>query len=112
MAEFMLLMRGDDSPQASPEEMQHRLQSYMTWMQARIAEGSLKGGQPLEPRGAHLVNKTTVVTDGPFLEPKEIIGGYVILEAADLAQATELARGCPLLDHCEIFVRPILEVST
>jgi hypothetical protein len=57
-----------------------------------------------------LKNPDTVVTDGPFLEPKEIIGGYVVLLAKDLSEATELAKQCPLLGHCEIFVRPVLEI--
>ena len=75
MKEFMLLMKGDNTPQASPEEMQNRMKDYMTWMQAMIADGRLRAGQPLEPRGSHLKSRSSVVTDGPFLEPKEIIGG-------------------------------------
>ena len=111
MKEFLLLMKGDDSQQASPEEMQQRMQSYRTWMKGIMESGNLKAGQPLEPRGKHLVNKQTILTDGPFLEPKEIIGGYIIILAKDLNAATEIAKDCPLLEHCEIMVRPLMNVS-
>ena len=110
MNDFLLLMKGDDSKQASPDEMQKRMQGYMAWMKKMMSEDRLKAGQPLEPRGTWLKDKNTVVTDGPYLEPKEIIGGYVILRARDLDEATDLARECPLLDHCEIFVRPLVDV--
>jgi hypothetical protein len=110
MSDFMFLMQGDDSHQASPEEMQERMQGYMTWMKRMMTEGRLVAGQPLEPRGAMLTDRDTVVTDGPFLEPKEIIGGYVIVRAADLEEATALAKECPLLAHCAICVRPLVDV--
>ncbi len=111
MKEFMLLMKGDDSQNVAPEEMQQRMQAYMSWMGEMTAGGRLKGGQPLEPAGTHLKNKDTIISDGPFLEPKEIIGGYVIILAQDLGEATEVARACPLLEHCEIYVRPLLNVG-
>jgi hypothetical protein len=110
MKDFLLLMKGDDSKDVSPDEMQQRMQGYMQWMQKMMSEDRLKAGQPLEPRGNWLKDKNTVLTDGPYLEPKEIIGGYVILSALDLDEATQLAKQCPLLNHCEIFVRPLLEI--
>ena len=110
MKEFILLMQGDDSQNASPTEMQARMESYVTWMKKMTADGKLKGGQPLEPTGALLENKKTVVTDGPFLEPKEIIGGYIVVLANGLDDAVEIAKGCPLLDHCRIMVRPVLNM--
>ena len=110
MKDFMLIMKGDDSANVSPEQMQQRMQSYMAWMQKMTGEGRVKAGQPLEPTGRWLKDRDTIVTDGPFLEPKEIIGGYVIISAADLNEATNIAQGCPLLHHCEIFVRPLFDV--
>ena len=108
MKEYLLLMKGDDSAQASPEDMQKRMQDYMVWMQKMTAEERWVAGTPLEPTGHLLKDKDTVITDGPFLEPKEIIGGYVILKANDQDEATALAKQCPLLGHCEIFVRPVM----
>jgi len=108
--EFMFLMQGDDSKDLSPQEMQARMGGYMQWMKKMTDEGRLKAGQPLEPSGRLLMRDQSVVTDGPFLEPTEIIGGYVIVLAADLDEATELAKGCPLLSHCDIQVRPVFDV--
>lgn len=110
MKEFMLLMVGNDAGDASPEEMQRRMGEYQVWMKEMMERGNLKTGQPLEGTGALLIDKDTVLTDGPFLESKEIIGGYVIMRAEDREQAIELAKACPLLAHCRILVRPIMEV--
>ncbi|MDN5204472.1 YciI family protein [Fulvivirgaceae bacterium BMA10] len=103
-------MKGDNSQQASPEEMQQRMHDYMGWMKKMTESGKLKAGQPLEPSGTLLKDKETILSDGPFLEPKEIIGGYVILLADDINEATALAKDCPLLAHCEIMVRPLINV--
>ena len=111
MQEFLLLMKGDDSAEISPEEMQQRMQGYMSWMQKIAGDGTYVDGQPLQPSGNHLINKETVITDGPFLEPKEIIGGYIIIKANDLDAATEIAKTCPLLEHCEIYVRPLMNAA-
>jgi hypothetical protein len=110
MSEFLLLMRGDHNPDASPAELQARMGNYMEWMGQMMAEGRMVVGQPLEPRGALLHDAGTAVTDGPFLEPKEIIGGYVIVRAVDMDDAVEVARGCPLLHHCRIEVRPLVQM--
>ncbi|MEQ9424108.1 MAG: YciI family protein [Cyclobacteriaceae bacterium] len=111
MNEFMLLMRGDDSETASPEEMQKRMGDYMAWIKGLMEEDRFVAGQPLQPTGKLLTNKDTILSDGPFLEPKEIIGGYVILKATNIDEATEMARNCPLLHHCEIMVRPVFDVQ-
>jgi len=110
MEEFMLLMKGDDSAEISPDEMQQRMHDYMEWMKGIAGKGNYVAGQPLLPTGNHLTDRETVLTDGPFLEPKEIIGGYIILKAEHLDQATEIAKTCPLLRHCEIYVRPLMQV--
>lgn len=110
MQRFMLLMRGDDPVGTSPSEMQARMQAYMAWMKSMTDAGALEAGEPLGPSGRLLKDKATVLTDGPFLEPKEVIGGYVIIRASDLDAATAIAKECPLLNHCEIMVRPLLEM--
>ena len=108
MNEYLFLMKGDDSQEASPQEMQQRMQDYMGWMQKMMGEGREVSGQILQPTGVHLTNQETVLTDGPFLEPKEIIGGYILINAKDLEEATTLAQSCPLLQHCEMYVRPLM----
>jgi len=112
MQEFMLLMKGDDSKDITPDEMQRRMQDYRTWMEGMMGDGKYSSGQPLLPTGKHIVNKETVLTDGPFLEPKEIIGGYIIINAMDVDEAVEIAKTCPLIQHCEIYVRPLMNVPS
>jgi hypothetical protein len=108
MSEFMLLIRGKDPISTSPEALQQRMDTYVQWMQKMMAEGRYKGGQPLdEGEGRLLKNKEEVLTDGPFMEAKEIIGGYVIITADDINEAVEIARTCPLLDHFQLEVRKL-----
>lgn len=108
MEEFMLVVRGYDYSDVSPEIMQQRMNAYRPWMEKMTAAGRYKAGQPLEPGSGRLVkDKKTVLTDGPFLESKEIVGGYVILLAKDYDEAVSFAKECPLLDHCQLEVRKL-----
>lgn len=106
MKEFMFLVRGYDNP--TEEQMQQRMQKYMGWMQGMMDKGLYKGGQPLlQDEGRMVNNPSEVLTDGPFMEAKEIIGGYVIVNAKDYDEAVEYAKTCPLLDHCKLEVREL-----
>jgi hypothetical protein len=108
MAEFMILVRGKDPITTSPEKLQQRMDTYVQWMQKMMADGRYKGGQPLEEsEGRLLKNKNEMLTDGPFMEAKEMIGGFVIINASDINEATEIAKTCPLLDHFQLEVRKL-----
>jgi hypothetical protein len=108
MAEFMFLVRGKDPLTSSPDAMQQRMATYVQWMQKMMAEGRYKGGQPLdESEGYLLKNKEEVLTDGPFMEVKEMIGGYVTISAADINEAVEIAKTCPLLGDFQLEVRKL-----
>jgi hypothetical protein len=110
MANFLFVYRSgkDGQGKMSPEEMQQHMQKWQTW----IAEGLQKGwlldaGDALKKEG-RVVGAKKVVTDGPFVESKEIIGGYSIARAEDLDSAAELAKGCPvLLTGGTVEVRPL-----
>ena len=94
MARFLFLQRGDCEvrPEMTPEQMEARMQSCMEWMKNGTDQGwLLDPGSPLTPGGA-VVAPDLTVTDGPFAESKELVGGYTIVEAADLAAACELAK--------------------
>src|SRR5258706_15978566 len=98
MARFMLLIRGGvgDTVQRSPEDYQRILERYMAWSGKLRAEGRNLGGDELGDGGAGLRSRNgQVVVDGPFAEAKEAIGGYFLIEAADLNEATEIAKECP-----------------
>lgn len=96
MASFMLIFRGGDASGGSPEQMQQHMQQWMTWFDGLSKSGVFKGvGAPLAPGGRLVRGKRKVVSDGPFAEAKDLVGGYAIVEASDLDAATEIARGCP-----------------
>ncbi len=77
MARFLFVYRrGSDAPQITPEEMQQRLQKWRAWIGRGIEEGWIVDtGDALTAEG-RVVNAKRVVTDGPFVEAKEVVGGY------------------------------------
>jgi hypothetical protein len=109
MASFMLIFRGGDAAGDSPEQMQQHMQQWMTWFDGMSKAGVFKGqGAPLAPGGKLLRGKRKVVSDGPFAEAKDLVGGYAIVEASDLEAATEIARGCPTYEKDgAVEVRPV-----
>jgi hypothetical protein len=112
MHEFMLLVRGKDPHSGSPEELQQRMTAYIGWMQKMIAEGRYKGGQPLdEGEGRLLRDKNHVLTDGPFMDTKEMIGGFIIILANDIDEATDIAKTCPMLEYFQLEVRKLKEMN-
>ena len=95
--------------QQSPEEMQAEMQKWNEWIGGIAAQGKMLGTEALMPLGKLMSKGGQVVTDGPYTEGKEIVGGYTLVSAANLEEATELAKGCPIFDtegHVE--VRPIV----
>jgi hypothetical protein len=97
MSEFTFLFRGRLA-QPSPEQMQQHLQTWVDWFKELRANGRLKdSGNSLELGGKLVSGKQKLVSDGPFVEAKDVIGGYILVEATDLSHATELAKGCPIL---------------
>jgi len=100
--EYLLLFRGNDWHKGlSPEEMERVMNQWMAWFNRLTAEGKCKGGQPLEREGGKIVSgkKGKVVADGPFAEAKEEVGGYFLLNVADIEEAVAIAKECPGLDY-------------
>lgn len=108
MSEFLYLFRNSERP-PSPEGMQQEMQRWMSWMKELGEKGHLKNrGNALERTGKLVSGKQKTVTDGPFAE-KDVVGGYMIVEARDVAHAAELSAGCPILDNGgHVEVRPIV----
>ena len=110
MAEFVLLFRGDE-PSDSPTEMQKQMQRWGEWMATLRAQGAFKGGQPLE-RGGQVVTRQKAISDGPYAEAKDLVGGYMLIEAKDQAHACEVAKGCPIfLSGGFVEVRPVMNMN-
>ena len=97
MSEFTYLYRGRDTT-ASPEQRQKNLQKWVAWFKELGAQGQLKElGHPLEVTGMVVKGNQKIVTDGPYAEAKDVVGGYSLIEATDLNDAHQKAKGCPLL---------------
>ena len=105
MNQFLIIVKGSDHSVASPEKMQKRLERFGEWVQT-VLNGRYVAGAPLEDTDARLLrSKTDVLTDGPFLESKEMISGYIVISANDIEEATELTKKCPLLEDFQLELR-------
>jgi hypothetical protein len=110
MAKFMFVYRGSDEEFAklSPEELQKHMQQWGAWIEEGFTKGwLLNAGDALTPEG-RCVSSKMVVTDGPFVESKEVVGGYSVVEADTIDAAAIIAKGCPgLLAGGIVEVRPL-----
>lgn len=99
--------------QASPEEMQAEMAKWNHWMGDLAGQGKLVGGEPLFPEGKVLRGTSQKITDGAFIEGKEIVGGYLLIKATDLEEAVELSKGCPTLatDDGTVEVREVMKLQ-
>jgi hypothetical protein len=107
MSEFTFLFRGSDLATQSPEQMQKSMQKWLAWFKELGEKGHIKDpGHPLEGTGK--VVKAKSVHDGPYAEAKDVVNGYILVEAEDLRHAAELSKGCPILElGGSVEVRPI-----
>jgi len=111
MKKFLLLIREDLHMlmQMTPEQQTADIQAMVKWVEELTQSGNYLSGDPLEV-GMRLSTKDGILTDGPFIEAKEGISGYTLIQATSLDQAAELAATCPLVQtgQLTIEVRPIL----
>ena len=106
MNEYLLLSRGQWDADKSPQEIQAAIDAFYEWHARLVAEGRFKPGQRLA-KGAKLVTRSGI-TDGPFTESKEIIGGYWFVLAASLEEAARIVAANPCLACGLAFeIRPI-----
>jgi hypothetical protein len=109
-SEYMLLFRGTDWHNGlSSEEIQKVVHQMKAWFDRLTAEGKAKAGKPLFHEGKIVSRKRgRSVTDGPFAESKEAIGGFFLLEVGSLNEAAEIAKDFPGLDYgATVEVRPV-----
>ncbi len=115
MKEYLLLFRGGDESMAqdSPEKMQASMQKWMDWMGDLTQRGKFISSQPLTTSGKNVTGSKKVVTDGPFMEGKEMVGGYLLCKADNYDEAVEIAKGCPIVEYDDgkIEVREIQEIK-
>jgi hypothetical protein len=115
MSQFVFLFRSTEAAQqealGTPERAQQSLQTWLAWIRELEANGHLKErGQPLERTGK-VVRGDRPVTDGPYVEAKDIVLGFLLIEARDLDHAAEIAAGCPIaLGGGSVEVRGVMPV--
>jgi hypothetical protein len=98
MDEFMLIFRHEDGSKiASPEQMQIWMKQTMDWIGGIAAQNKYVAGNGLLFDDARVVRHNKVVTNGPFGEIKETLGGYMIVRADSVEEAVEFAKGSPIL---------------
>jgi hypothetical protein len=107
---YLIIFRGNTWEQGlSPQQLQGVVSQWTAWFQRLTNEGKALAGNPLERTGKIVSGKKgRTVADGPFAESKEAIGGYFLLNVADLDEAVAIAQECPALEYgMEVEVRPI-----
>ncbi len=112
MKKFMLLLHEDAAQMEhfSPQEMQDLVQAHINWAKKLAESGNMLGGDGLEPTGKLIIGQKCSIKDGPYLESKEMIGGYYLLQAPDLDAVIQIAMECP----CHLYggtteIRAIME---
>ena len=110
--QYMLLIYEDEAIYEQPETLEAVIEAHGAFAAELARQGVLRGGAGLEPvaraltvrkvRGKHLVH------DGPYAETKEQIGGYYLVEVADVEAALEIARRLPLAGDGSVEVRPLI----
>jgi hypothetical protein len=112
---YMLILRGGKADRSlSPNDFGAVVRKYLTWIDELRRSGRYEGGEPLEEKGKTVSgSRGSIVIDGPFAEAKELVGGYFILKAANLDEAAEIAKGCPIFENGgTVEVRKIAPVPT
>jgi hypothetical protein len=106
-AEFLVISRGQWDSTLSRKERQNAIDQFYVWLDQLVDEGKMKRGQRLAYEGK-TIGRQSVITDGPFGESKEVIGGYWFILANNLDEAAQIAKGNPCLNYgLFVEIRPI-----
>jgi hypothetical protein len=113
MEKFMLIFHGGQMEGMSPEEMQAHMGKWFTWIENLNKKEQYASGEPLLPGGKLVSGKGgKSVTDGPYTEGKEVVGGYFIINAKDYNEAVEIAKGSPDFDFGgSVQVRQVMKMD-
>jgi len=111
MKDFIIFIREDLSriPTLTEEEFQKEIGEYTDWVEEMSKTGNYVAGDPLDTEGRYIY-KDNIKSDGPFIESKEAISGYVIIKASNMEEASKLARKCPIFSYGGVLeLRPIFK---
>ena len=97
MKEFMMIFRSEEKVErATPEEMQAQIKVWQEWIGNIAAKGSFVATNALGMTGK-VVRPKNIITDGPYTEVKQMVGGYIIVKVENLEEAVKLSEGCPTI---------------
>ena len=100
MSEFTYLFRGRETA-ASPEQMQKTMEKWVAWFKELGTKGHIKDpGHPLAPTGRTVTGKQKIITDGPYAEAKDLVGGYMVVEAENLGKHRKRFAPCQYFNRC------------
>lgn len=113
MERFMLIFHGGQIDQLSPEELQAHMGKWFAWVSKLRASGHYEAGEPLLPGGKLVSGKNGKnISDGPYTEGKEVVGGYFIINAKDMDEAANIAKECPDFDSGgTVQVRQVMKIN-
>jgi hypothetical protein len=114
MKEFMLIFLGADYSELSlsPEKIQSQMEKWYQWIEQLKSKDVYVDGKPLTPAAKTVKGKQPVITDGPFAESKELVGGYFIVKADSIDEAAKIAQGCPDFELGGVVeVREVMQMS-
>ena len=95
MEKYMFIFIGGDPSHLSPDAQQAHMQKWFAWVEKLTNEKRYAGGEALLPGGKTISGPGKTVTDGPFAESKEVVGGYFVVHAKDYDEAVGIAKDCP-----------------
>lgn len=107
MKEFVMIIRLEQLPEInySPQEMQAGMAVWEKWVDEIIARNLLVSRGNRLGNGGRTIRDGKIITNGPYVETKEIIGGYLIIRANSIDEAAEMAKSAPLVGIGTIEVR-------
>ena len=113
--QYLLLLFEDPELMATPQQREKAFERVGEFAMGLVADGSLKGGSPLRPaeegKQIRVREGRERIVDGPFAEGKEVIAGYMVIDAPDLDSAVEIARRCPNAEFGAVEVREIVPMG-
>ena len=113
MPQYMLLIYGDPADAPGPEEQEAQYAEWLNYTNSLVASGALVSGAPLEggesAKTVRVRDGETILSDGPFADTKEVLGGFYVVNAATPEDAIALTERMPNIDHNTVEVRPVVE---
>lgn len=108
----MFLFRGGDVSHLSPQQQEAHMGKWLAWVDKLTKQGRYVAGEPLLPGGKTISGTKKTVTDGPFAESKEVIGGFFVIEAKDYDEAVQLAKDSPDFEYNgSVEIRTVLKMD-